>query len=64
MWFGLELPCVPVRIDTEVGFAFEPNKCRDAVGKETAKWSYNKVRELIAVKMLRSSLLNTTVVAF
>ena len=26
--------------------------------------SYNKVRELIAVKVLRTSLLNTTVVAF
>jgi len=27
-------------------------------------WSYNKVRKLIAVKMLHTSLLNTTVVAF
>jgi len=27
-------------------------------------WSYNKVRELIAVKVLHTSLLNTTVVAF
>jgi len=27
-------------------------------------WSYNKVRELIAVKMLHTSLVNTTVVAF
>ena len=27
-------------------------------------WSYNKVRELIAVKLLHTSLLNTTVVAF
>ena len=27
-------------------------------------WSDNKVRELIAVKVLRTSLLNTTVVAF
>jgi len=26
-------------------------------------WSYNKVRELITVKVLRTSLLNTTVVA-
>jgi len=28
------------------------------------KWSDNKVRELIAVKVLHTSLLNTTVVAF
>jgi hypothetical protein len=27
-------------------------------------WPYNKVRELIAVKVLHTSLLNTTVVAF
>jgi len=27
-------------------------------------WYYNKVRELIAVKVLHTSLLNTTVVAF
>jgi len=27
-------------------------------------WSYNKVRELIAVKVLYTSLLNTTVVAY
>ena len=27
-------------------------------------WKYNKVRELIAVKVLHASLLNTTVVAF
>jgi hypothetical protein len=27
-------------------------------------WSYSKVREIIAVKMLHTSLLNTTVVAF
>jgi len=27
-------------------------------------WSYNKVRELIAVKVLHTSLLNTTVVTF
>ena len=27
-------------------------------------WDYNKVRELIAVKVLHPSLLNTTVVAF
>ena len=27
-------------------------------------WTYNKVRELIAVKVLHTSLLNTTVVAF
>jgi len=27
-------------------------------------WSYSKVRELIAVKVLHTSLLNTTVVAF
>jgi len=27
-------------------------------------WSDNKVRELIAVKVLHTSLLNTTVVAF
>jgi hypothetical protein len=27
-------------------------------------WSDNKVRELIAVKVLHSSLLNTTVIAF
>jgi len=30
----------------------------------TYTWSDNKVRELIAVKMLHASLLNTTVVAF
>jgi len=30
----------------------------------TSTWSYNKVRELIAVKVLHASLLNTTVVAF
>jgi len=30
----------------------------------TYKWSNNKVRELIAVKVLHTSLLNTTVVAF
>ena len=27
-------------------------------------WNYNKVRELMAVKVLHTSLLNTTVVAF
>ena len=30
----------------------------------TYTWSDNKVRELIAVKLLHTSLLNTTVVAF
>jgi hypothetical protein len=30
----------------------------------TTTWSYNEVRELIAVKVLHTSLLNTTVVAF
>jgi len=29
----------------------------------TLTWTYNKVRELIAVKVLHTSLLNTTVVA-
>jgi hypothetical protein len=31
---------------------------------ELCTWSHNKVRELIAVKVLHNSLLNTTVVAF
>jgi len=30
----------------------------------THTWNYNKVRELIATKVLHTSLLNTTVVAF
>jgi len=32
--------------------------------RKTATWSDNKVREPIAVKVLHTSLLNTTVVAF
>jgi len=33
-------------------------------GKVLHMWSDNKVREFIAVKMLHTSLLNTTVVTF
>jgi len=35
-----------------------------AVVKRHYTWNYNKVRELIKVKVLHTSLLNTTVVAF
>jgi len=34
------------------------------MGRPLCTWSDNKVRELIAVKVLHTSLLNTTVVAF
>jgi hypothetical protein len=34
------------------------------VVKRHYPWTYNKVRELIAVKVIRTSLLNTTVFAF
>ena len=36
----------------------------DVVARHEYTWRYNKVRELIAVKVLHTSLLNTTVVAF
>ena len=38
--------------------------CRISLCSLTHTWIHNKVRELIAVKVLHSSLLNTTVVAF
>jgi len=37
---------------------------RSNYNKTQLAWVYNKVRELIAVKVLHNSLLNTTVVAF
>jgi len=37
---------------------------RDFCCEKHDKWTDNKVRELIAVKILYTSLLNTTVVAF
>jgi len=41
-----------------------PQQLQGSWGVIDDTWTYNKVREVIAVKVLHTSLLNTTVVAF
>jgi len=48
----------------DFGFRDLVTECVEAVPPVESTWSDNKVRELIAVKILHTSLLNTTVVAF
>jgi len=46
-----------------LGQPHKQSACKQ-VSRSAATWSENKVRELLAVKVLHTSLLNTSVIAF